>query len=99
MSWAAWMSRCGWRVRRPALPTGSRWRSSSSPRPSRRCQAITDALLNKDSDNSESPGAAQVGLRLRPQTLLRAVVATLFDLELESEAPAPLSMPGVPQSR
>ncbi|HNN90826.1 MAG TPA: signal peptide peptidase SppA [Pseudomonadota bacterium] len=68
------------------------------PSPKPPLQAITDALLNKDSDNSESPGAAQVGLRLRPQTLLRAAVAAFFDLELESEAPAPLSMPGVPQS-
>ncbi len=57
---------------------------------------LRDAVLGRDSDNSESPASTQVGLRLRPASLLRAAIQALFDDEIRSEAPASLRMHDLP---
>ncbi len=47
---------------------------------------LRDAVLGKDSDNSESPASTQVAVRVRPATLLRAALQAIFDDEIAGEA-------------
>ncbi len=68
------------------------------PSPKPPLQALTDAILNKDSDNSEGPASTGVAVRLRPATLLRALVEAFVATEIAGETIAPLGMPGVPQN-
>ena len=62
-------------------------------------QMIRDAVLGRDSDNSESPASTQVALRLRPAAVLRAVMQAIFDAELGSETPNTLRMTDLPDAR
>lgn len=68
------------------------------PSPKPPLQVLTDAILNKDSDNSEGPASTGVAVRLRPATLLRALVEAFVETEIAGETIAPLGMPGVPQN-